>query len=143
DPDDLARVHPRRHAARALNRCRRGRAPLGGHRRDGRHARGDVPRNLLRADVLQAVHRSAPDREALDRGHQGRSGARRCRTTPRIAMNRFVLLAAVFIAGCAVQPTYERPAVELPQAWKESAPRFAVDGHWWKIYGDPVLDKLV
>ena len=58
-------------------------------------------------------------------------------------MNRFVLLAAVFIAGCAVQPTYERPAVELPQAWKESAPRFAVDGHWWKIYGDPVLDKLV
>ena len=57
-------------------------------------------------------------------------------------MNRFVLLA-LLLAGCATQPDYQRPTVELPQAWKESAPRFAVDGRWWRIYGDPTLDKLV
>jgi len=57
-------------------------------------------------------------------------------------MNRAAILLVV-LAGCAVQPTYERPAVELPQAWKESAPRFAADGRWWKIYADPVLDQLV
>ena len=56
DPDDLARVHPRRAAARVLHGRGRGRAPLGGHRRDGRHARGDVPRDLLRAVLLQADH---------------------------------------------------------------------------------------
>jgi multidrug efflux system outer membrane protein len=58
-------------------------------------------------------------------------------------MNKSALLAVLLLAGCAVQPTYQRPAVELPQAWKESAPRYATDGRWWKIYGDPGLDKLV
>jgi multidrug efflux system outer membrane protein len=58
-------------------------------------------------------------------------------------MNKSALLAVLLLAGCAVQPTYQRPAVELPQAWKESAPRYATDGRWWKIYGDPALDKLV
>ncbi|HTN26350.1 MAG TPA: TolC family protein, partial [Burkholderiales bacterium] len=58
-------------------------------------------------------------------------------------MNKPALLAVLLLAGCAVQPTYQRPAVELPQAWKESAPRYATDGRWWKIYGDPALDKLV
>jgi multidrug efflux system outer membrane protein len=57
-------------------------------------------------------------------------------------MNRYIVLA-LLAAGCATQPDYQRPAVELPQAWKESAPRYAVDGRWWKIYGDPALDKLV
>jgi HAE1 family hydrophobic/amphiphilic exporter-1/multidrug efflux pump len=67
----FARVHPRRHAARVLERCGRRRAPLGRYGRDGRHDRRHVPRNLLRADVLQAVYRSPSDRETLDRGHQG------------------------------------------------------------------------
>ena len=58
-------------------------------------------------------------------------------------MNRLLPLALLLATGCATQPDYQRPAVELPQAWKESAPRFAVDGRWWKIYGDPALDKLV
>ena len=58
-------------------------------------------------------------------------------------MNRLLVLLTVLLAGCAVQPTYQRPAVELPQAWKESAPRYAQDGRWWKIYGDPTLDRLV
>jgi len=49
----------------------------------------------------------------------------------------------VLLAGCATQPAYERPPVELPAAWKESAPRFAADGRWWRIYEDAALEKLV
>ena len=48
-----------------------------------------------------------------------------------------------FLAACSLAPKYERPAVELPQAWKETAPRFAEDGRWWRIYSDASLDKLV
>jgi outer membrane protein, multidrug efflux system len=53
------------------------------------------------------------------------------------------LLFVLLLAGCSVQPKYERPAIELPEAWKESAPRFAEDGRWWRIYQDPLLDKTI
>ncbi len=33
--------------------------------------------------------------------------------------------------------------MELPVAWKQSAPRFAEDGRWWRIYQDKDLEKLV
>ena len=49
----------------------------------------------------------------------------------------------VMLAACSLAPKYERPAVELPQAWKESAPRFAEDGKWWRIYNDDPLNTLV
>ena len=55
DSDDLARVHSRRAAARDFDRRRRRRAARGGHRRHGRHAGGDVPRDLLHSAVLQAA----------------------------------------------------------------------------------------
>lgn len=58
-------------------------------------------------------------------------------------MNRKLLLLAFLLTGCATTPPYERPAVELPAAWKESAPRFAQDGRWWRIYADPQLEALV
>lgn len=58
-------------------------------------------------------------------------------------MKRFAFLALVFVAGCSVAPKYERPPVELPQAWKASAPRFAEDGRWWRIYEDAELEKIV
>ncbi len=58
-------------------------------------------------------------------------------------MNRALLAALVLLAGCAVQPDYRRPAVELPTAWKESAQNVARDGNWWRIYADPVLEKLI
>ncbi len=54
----------------------RGCAALGRHGRDGRHDRRDVPRDLLRADVLQALYRPASDRETLDHRYQGGSRAR-------------------------------------------------------------------
>jgi len=52
-------------------------------------------------------------------------------------------LAAALIAGCSLQPKYDPPAPELPEAWKEAAPRFAEDGRWWRIYDDAALDAVV
>ena len=53
------------------------------------------------------------------------------------------LLSVAFLAGCSLQPKYEKPAAELPDAWTEIAPRFAEDGRWWTIYSDPALEKVV
>jgi multidrug efflux system outer membrane protein len=47
------------------------------------------------------------------------------------------------LTGCAANPDYQRPAVELPAAWKVSAPAAVQDGRWWTIYGDTILDALV
>jgi len=67
-------------------------------------------------------------------------------------MRAFCLLplgAAVLLAGCAVGPDYQRPTVITPPAFQEAGPwQVAVpkdtlpkDG-WWKLFGDPVLDRL-
>ena len=58
-----------------LHRRRRRRAPLGGHRRDGRHAGRDLPGDLLRADVLQAHHRAQAARVAQHARDAGRGRA--------------------------------------------------------------------
>ena len=47
------------------------------------------------------------------------------------------------VLGCVNQPKYDRPAIELPQEWKQTAPRFAEDGRWWTIYQDAELEKVV
>jgi NodT family efflux transporter outer membrane factor (OMF) lipoprotein len=59
------------------------------------------------------------------------------------------LLAALALAGCAIGPNYKRPAMPMPEAykeyagWKRSEPKETVDqGPWWKIYNDPVLNDL-
>src|ERR671910_2329511 len=52
-------------------------------------------------------------------------------------------LLLVFLVGCSTQPRYERPAVELPEAWKQTAPRYAEDGRWWRIYEDSSLEATV
>ncbi|MFT3802056.1 MAG: efflux transporter outer membrane subunit [Burkholderiaceae bacterium] len=85
------------------------------------------------------------------------------RGLPRSAA-RWALLAGVAgLAACAmVGPDYHRPAVELPDAfkeapagqpapqavppagWKTAAPADERDpGRWWSVYGDPQLDELV
>jgi multidrug efflux system outer membrane protein len=58
-------------------------------------------------------------------------------------MRRIAAISLLALAGCATEPAYERPAVELPQAWQQAAPRYAADGRWWRIYDDPLLDGLV
>ena len=59
-----------------------------------------------------------------------------------VTRKRLALLI-VFTGACSTQPGYERPPVELPAAWKESAPRFAADGRWWRIYEDTSLDSVI
>jgi multidrug efflux system outer membrane protein len=58
-------------------------------------------------------------------------------------MKRVAFLISVLLLGCSVGPKYEKPAAELPEAWPETAPRFAEDGRWWRIYQDPELDKAI
>ena len=59
-----------------------------------------------------------------------------------MATNR-LLPILVLLAGCTTVAPYERPPVELPAQWQESAPRPAEREHWWSIYHDPALDALV
>jgi multidrug efflux system outer membrane protein len=58
-------------------------------------------------------------------------------------MKKVCAISALALFGCSVQPKYEKPAVELPAAWKETAPRYAEDGRWWRIYQDVQLEKTV
>ncbi len=59
-------------------------------------------------------------------------------------------LGALLIAGCTVGPDYQRPQVELPQAWRSGEalpasekPEELANLAWWKQLEDPVLDALV
>jgi outer membrane protein, multidrug efflux system len=54
-----------------------------------------------------------------------------------------LLLLCASAAGCALQPRYQRPPVELPAAWRETAPEAVLDGKWWRLYADPALDRMV
>jgi multidrug efflux system outer membrane protein len=58
-------------------------------------------------------------------------------------LSKAILALTVLLAGCALQPEYKRPPVELPAAWKENSQNVAKDGNWWRVYADPALEKLV
>jgi NodT family efflux transporter outer membrane factor (OMF) lipoprotein len=58
--------------------------------------------------------------------------------------------AFVFLAACSVGPKYSRPAVEVPneykemKGWKKATPRDnEIRGKWWKVFNDPFLDRLI
>lgn len=57
------------------------------------------------------------------------------------------LTATLLLAGCAVGPDYQRPAMPLPEQHKESAamaPSVApVNPAWWTLFGDAALNALV
>ncbi len=60
------------------------------------------------------------------------------------------VLAAVLASCAAVGPDYQRPAVEMPAAYKESGPwktaepRSIDSRHpWWQAYGDSTLNGLM
>ena len=61
---------------------------------------------------------------------------------------------ASVLAACAVGPDYQRPALDLGNAykegqgevpgWKRAEPRDVADrGQWWRVYDDATLDGLV
>jgi multidrug efflux system outer membrane protein len=58
-------------------------------------------------------------------------------------MRRILLSSFALLTACATPPPAQPPKVELPTAFKETAPRFTEDGRWWRIYQDAELDKLV
>jgi len=64
-------------------------------------------------------------------------------------MKALLPAAMVIVAGCAVGPSYERPPVETPPAYKEAGdwvvgqPADAVaKGKWWEVFNDPALNGL-
>jgi outer membrane protein, multidrug efflux system len=62
-------------------------------------------------------------------------------------MTRYpVLLVAFVLAACTVaKPDYRKPEVDLPAAWKDvpGATAQPVDRQWWRVFGDPMLEKLI
>lgn len=58
-------------------------------------------------------------------------------------MRKGWLALLVILVGCSTAREYERPSVELPAAWKESGPRYAQEGRWWRIYEDAQLEQVV
>ena len=64
-------------------------------------------------------------------------------------MSRFSIVALPLVAalaGCAsVGPDYVKPEIDVPAGWREApADGARAQGpEWWKLYGDPVLDRLV
>lgn len=72
------------------------------------------------------------------------------------ALRRTVVLSVslLVLAGCSVMQTYERPAVDTPQAFKEAPAGNAnwtlakpseelARGEWWTVFGDSRLNRLV
>ncbi|MDF7774072.1 efflux transporter outer membrane subunit [Sphingomonas sp. AOB5] len=51
------------------------------------------------------------------------------------------------LGACAVQPAYQRPALDLPATWHNAsgadAPLPAMQPDWWTALGDPAVDRLV
>jgi len=63
-------------------------------------------------------------------------------------------LCGALLSACAVGPDYQRPAIDVGEAykegqgevpgWKPAQPRDAAErGAWWQSYGDGVLDGLM
>ncbi|WP_426153927.1 efflux transporter outer membrane subunit [Pseudomonas sp. DC3000-4b1] len=69
----------------------------------------------------------------------------------RLALKPLLLACcAGWLAGCAVGPDYQRPAVATPaqfkqaEGWRQAAPADELErGQWWALYRDAQLDALV
>src|SRR6201987_1343773 len=58
-------------------------------------------------------------------------------------------VSILLLAGCTVGPNYQRPAAEVPAAykevgdWKPAQPNDQnLSGNWWEIFQDPQLNAL-
>src|SRR5712664_1379559 len=60
------------------------------------------------------------------------------------------LVTLISISGCAVGPKYQHPSAPVPSQFKESAVPTTQEGgitpiaynDWWRVFDDPVLDRL-
>lgn len=60
----------------------------------------------------------------------------------------FLLPAVLTFAGCMVGPDYQRPTVAVSPRFGDGAdPRLSAEStnyrDWWKVFNDPVLDRLI
>ncbi|HYC43950.1 MAG TPA: efflux transporter outer membrane subunit [Burkholderiales bacterium] len=68
----------------------------------------------------------------------------------RFARVTLTAAALALLGACSMLPPYQRPAVEVPAAWRVEAPwregkpnDAAPKGPWWLRFRDPDLDRLV
>lgn len=61
----------------------------------------------------------------------------------RAPVKPLVLALSLALAGCAIGPDYERPAVDLPEKLAANPSATAMAERWWGVFGDPVLDALI
>ena len=58
------------------------------------------------------------------------------------------ILVCLFICGCMVGPDFERPKTEVSPNWLESGDKRVITApssyhDWWRIFDDPVLDRII
>src|SRR5207248_10057582 len=86
-------------------------------------------------------------------GSAGPPSCRAHRRRPRGIDMRKQLIASVaamsLLAGCAVGPNYQRPAVQVPQAFRTPEPAAApepaslADLKWFEVFKDAQLQDLI
>ena len=75
---------------------------------------------------------------------------RHCMTWPlrKMAARLPLLIAALFVTGCAVGPDYRSPDLSVPESWSEQSADKAVIApvsiaQWWTAFNDTTLDSLI
>ncbi|SIO19377.1 efflux transporter, outer membrane factor (OMF) lipoprotein, NodT family [Paraburkholderia phenazinium] len=69
----------------------------------------------------------------------------------RAAKGALALVVATSLAACMVGPDYRKPALQVPEGFKEGVdwqraevnPQAAISSTWWRMYGDDQLNGLV
>ena len=65
---------------------------------------------------------------------------------PRGPILALVLIALalliMMLQGCSFAPEYKRPEMALPEAYGAHQAAVPAQERWWKVFNDPVLDKL-
>jgi NodT family efflux transporter outer membrane factor (OMF) lipoprotein len=65
----------------------------------------------------------------------------------RVAAPSLLGASAILLAGCMVGPDYERPDVDVNDAWtaamEDRATAAETDERWWESFGDPTLTALI
>ncbi|ART55619.1 RND transporter [Acidovorax carolinensis] len=64
----------------------------------------------------------------------------------------FLLMISALLTACSTPPPHERPALDVPTAykqgvqgsavWQTAQPQDSVPGAWWTLFADPALDAL-
>src|SRR5271157_370311 len=59
----------------------------------------------------------------------------------------FCCIAMLTLAGCAIGPNYQRPAVNAPAGFRDATNRVSTNSFadlpWWGVFKDPVLQDLI